>query len=157
MFVSSYNTYIHTNPSQATEKQREEREKQSASFPSRFVQKPTLQTQNPSTFAVDYIAKNNTFWQKLELQKQEQNGKDKEFQETTKLFANQKTLSNAKQAYTEGAKFFSLFQKHTSTLDQTPKIDKKLPEEIKDLKEKVMRNLMVSTYIANESYYKITA
>ena len=157
MFVSSYNTYIHTNASQTVEKQRETKEKQNSSFDFRFAQKKLPEIQKPSLFAVDYIAKNNTFWQKLELQKQTQEQSQTELQETTKLFTNQKTLSNAKQAYSESTKFFSLFQKQIGVLDQTPKVDKKLPAEIKEIKEKLMRNLMVNTYIANDNYYKITA
>jgi hypothetical protein len=157
MFVSSYSTYIHTNRPQSTEKQAQEREKQNDSFSTRLLHHKASPTLQSSASAVDYIAKNNAFWQKLELQKQQEGSFNKDFLEKTKLFEGQKTLSSAKQAYTEGAKFFSISPKHTGSLDLTPKIDKKLPNEIKEIKEKIMRNLMVTTYIANDNYYKITA
>lgn len=157
MFVSSYNTYIHTNRSQSTDKQVQEREKQNDSFSTRLLQKKAPHSLQSSPSAVDYIAKNNAFWQKVELQRQKDDTFGKDILEKTKALEGQKTLTNAKQAYTESAKFFSLTSKHHSSLDLTPKIDKKLPDEIKELKEKIMRNLMVTTYAANDRYYKVTA
>lgn len=157
MFVSSYNTYIHTNRSQSTDNRVQEREKQTDSFSTRLLQKKAPHLLQSSSSAVDYIAKNNAFWQKVELQRQKDDTFGKDILEKTKVLEGQKTLSNAKQAYTENAKFFPLTSKHHSTLDLTPKIDKKLPDEIKELKEKIMRNLMVTTYAANDRYYKVTA
>lgn len=157
MFVSSYSTYLHTNNTQNTQKQLQEREKQNDSFASRLTHKKPS-TSHPSTSnAIDYIAKNSAFWQKLELQRQKDESLGKDFLEKAKAFEGQKKLSNAKQAYHESVKFFPLTSKQIISVDQSPKIDKKLPNEIKEIKEKLMRNLMVSTYIANDNYYKITA
>lgn len=157
MFVSSYNTYIHTNKSQATEKQVQDREKQTTSFSTRLFQKSSTQALESSASSVDYIAKNNAFWQKVELQRHQNDTLGKDFLEKTKQFEGQKKLSSAKQAYAEGTKFFSLSPKQVNSLDLTPKIDKKLPDDIKELKEQMIRNLMINTYVANDRYYKITA
>jgi len=52
---------------------------------------------------------------------------------------------------------FSLLVKPKQTINQTPKIDQKMPIEAQDAKESVIRSTMVNAYIANDNYYRITA
>ena len=52
---------------------------------------------------------------------------------------------------------FSLIAEPSTTLNQTPKVDKKLPNNLQELKAQFIRKDMISAYTANESYFNITA
>jgi hypothetical protein len=52
---------------------------------------------------------------------------------------------------------FSLILKPLTTLSQTPKIDKKLSNDLQELKEQLIRKDMISAYKSNESFFNITA
>ncbi len=161
MFVSSYSTYVTANTSERTARTRSSDTKQSTSFSYKRSSdpKPLLQHNLP----VDYIAKSKTLGNKIELalQKeltQDDNNKElKQLKSSIKAFDTYTTLQNAKQAYKDNSKIFSLLRIPHATLDQTPTIDKKLPSELQKLQEKSLRQEMLNTYIQNDSYYQITA
>ncbi|MBU0721370.1 hypothetical protein KJ877_08505 [bacterium] len=157
MFVSSYSTYINTNSSARNDGADSQKVKKEPSFGSGLSEKQTLSFTDAIHLPVDYIAKKSAFWHKLELQKKEAQNTQKDIEQKTKEFTQHKTLQNAQKAYTENSKIFSLFLKANPTLDQTPKIDKKLPKDIQDLKEKNIRHTMVNTYLSNDRYYQLTA
>lgn len=163
MFVSSYNTYIQTNTSSKSEKQRIEDAKSEVSFSSKLLRQPKQELSSFESVPVDYLLKGKSFKNKLEAQKQTQEFQDLESSELnrqdkiTKTLTSQQTMQNAKIAYKDNSKIFSLMRKPLTTLDQTPKIDSKLPKNIQELKEKNMKMVMVNTYIQNDKYYKITA
>jgi len=150
MFVSSYSTYVNVNSSQKIDK-KEPSQKEGSSFADKLSSKTipniSVATSLPVNYISNYKALNNQ--QKLE----QDNLQNKEKTKFTKINA---TVS-AKDAYTDNSKVFSFLIKPKATLDQTPKIDKRLPENIQEIKEQNLRNTMVNTYISNENYHKITA
>lgn len=151
MFVSSFNTYIGTNSSNKSENYRDRDFKGDAdSFGGELSKSTILKPCTDKSFPVDYVTNYKYFnnRQKIEEQLQNQNG-----EELKKL----NTLNNAKVAYEENTKMFSLLKKPTLTLSQTPKIDEKLPRDAQEAKEKSLRNTMVNTYLENDKYYRVTA
>lgn len=151
MFVSSFNTYIGTNSSNKSENYRDRDFKGDAdSFGGELSKSTILKPYTDKSFPVDYVTNYKYFnnRQKIEEQLQNQNG-----EELKKL----NTLNNAKVAYEENTKMFSLLKKPTLTLSQTPKIDEKLPRDAQEAKEKSLRHTMVNTYLENDKYYRVTA
>ena len=163
MFVSSYNTYIQTNTSDRIPKQKEQPQKSGDSFSSKFLEQPKLEPAVISTLPVDYVNRAKSFNTKLEMKRQEEALKNPDSDdvlkstELTKEFASRKTLQNAKSAYEDNSKMFSIYKKPHHSLDQTPVADTNLPENIQKLKEQNMRRTMVNTYMQNDKYYRITA
>ena len=163
MFVSSYNTYIQTNASHKTEKQKIEKSESDSAFSAKLFEKPKLKLSSTS-FPVDYISKGKSSKNQVEIQRQLfvlQNPENIEQKNQTKLkkaFTSQQKMKSAQTAYKDNSRLFSLLQKpQTKTIDQTPKVNVKLPENIQELKEENMRRVMVNAYIQNDKYYKITA
>ena len=164
MFVSSYNTYIHTNASDKSAKQRfEKADVDSKSFNSELKKDDSsVHFKNPN-LPIDYIAKSQVLNNKYELEAQKQQFEEQiprdlnKTKDTINKFSGQNSLLNAKNAYENNSKMFSLIKIPHSTLDQTPKVDKEMPKKAQEAKELSMRHLMVNTYIANDNYYQITA
>ena len=155
MFVSSYSTYINTSATERNQKERVDASKESGSSFSKKLDTTLstevtkashlLKNQLPVNYVSNYKVLNNQ--QKLQ-------------QESSKAqikFTQVSTLQNAKVAYSDNSQMFSFLQKPKVTLDQTPKINTKMPTQAQEGQEKSLRHLMINTYIANDSYYKITA
>jgi hypothetical protein len=163
MFVSSYSTYIQTNASERSAKSKELSNKESSAFSSKLLEKMPLELTSTSNLPIDYLYKAKSFNTKLELNRQEEALKNPENEfiskskELTKEYMSSKTLINAKNAYEDSTKIFTVFRKPQHSLDQTPQTDTRFPENIQKLKEENMRRVMVNTYTQNENYYKITA
>ncbi len=161
MFVSSYSTYVSANTSDRTARTRSNDTKESTSFSYKRSSDPKPLTQN--TFPVDYIAQSKTFGNKiaLDLQQEEMPNSDKEeikqLKSSMQELNSYSTLQNAKQAYTDNSKIFSFLRIPEPTLDQTPKVDTKLPNDLQKLQEKTLRQEMLNTYTQNNNYFKITA
>jgi len=164
MFVSSYSTYIQTNTSDKTAKQKVEK---SSSEPKSFNFKANQSTSSgiakSSTIPVNYISKSQVLNNKQELDYQKnqlQESQHKNIKQTKQNVNNFKvnnSLVNAKSAYESNSKMFSLIMKPQSALDQTPKISKALPPKAQEAKELSLKHLMVNTYLDNDNYYKVTA
>ena len=160
MFVSSYSTYIQPNTSDKANRQRVEKpDNKSKSFESSLDKNLSATDFKSSNLPIDYVSNNKVLRNKQFLE-----GQSQQFSETqdnlkkfTNKFITQNSLINAKDAYENNSKMFSLFKKPHATLNQTPNIENTLPKEPQDIKELNMRNLMVNTYISNDNYYKITA
>lgn len=150
MFVSSYNTYVNVNNSQRIEK-KDTPQKQGESFAQTLSSKTVPSLSLAPQLPVNYISNYKALSNQQKLQQDTEQHKEK-----TKFTKINATVS-AKEAYTDNSKIFSFLVRPKATLDQTPKIDKKLPQEIKEIKENNLRHTMVNTYLANENYYKITA
>ena len=153
MFVSSYNTYVDTTTSTNAQKESAE----STNNPSsKFEIKATpalnqnviLGKKLPIDYISNYKALNN---------KQQLEDNDTAKQASTMKFKKVSSLKNAQLAYGENSKMFSLLIKPKQTINQTPKIDQKMPIEAQDAKENIIRNTMVNAYMANDDYYRITA
>jgi len=151
MFVSSYSTYINTNSSERTTKDRFEKSKEPASsFESKLSQSSVLESKNAKDLPINYISNYKAFSNKQKLQDQ--------FQNTNKIKYTQiNSVNNAKIAYADNSKIFSFFLEPKATQNQTPKVDKKLPNDMQKLQEHNMRHTMVNTYQENDKYYQITA
>jgi hypothetical protein len=155
MFVSTYTTYVQTNNSNKnvnSKTQKTSDTQKSINFtPSKAKADNSFKTQ---ALPIDYISTAKALQNKQELQR------DKDFNQTKKdtdKFIVQNNLLNAKSAYETNTKMFSLVQKPHASFDLTPKVDKSLPNEVKQVKERNIRLQMVNTYIENDNYYKITA
>lgn len=164
MFVSSYNTYIQTDSTVKSNKQRLEKPSSSSD---EFAQKLSQKTPNTnftsSPIPAEFISKSQAYLnkQELEFQKEQlknpQNSGTKELKETLSKFTANNSLTSAKHAYENINKAFSVFPKQASSIDQTPKMDQNLPAQAHEAKELSMRHKMVNTYLANDRYYQVTA
>jgi len=154
MFVSSYSTYINPNSTEKISREKnEEYKKSSSSFSEKLASKPVEAFSETSLFPINYVSNYKVLNNQQKLQESYQNTKNSEKLKFSKF----NKLSNAKSAYSENTKLFSLHVKPNITLDQTPKIDKNSPKNHQEAKEQAIRHTMINTYIANENYYKITA
>ena len=151
MFVSSYNTYVQTD---STNKSRDfkanELKKEPFFLSEAASNEPAFAPRNEKSLPIDYVSGYKSFQNQQKLQEQLQ-GRD--------IFAQRElyTLANAKNAYEESTRKFSLAKKPTISLDLTPKIYITMPQEAKEAKVKTLRQTMVNTYLANDRYYHITA
>lgn len=152
MFVSSYSTYIDTNHLQKSkETQKEERKTDSSAFAKQLKFNPNAPQKQANQFPVNYIADYKVLSNQQKLQQETQGNMQK------LKFSKLKAFDSAKNAYSDNTKIFSLLIKPKATLDQTPRIDKKMPAQAQEAKESIIRHQMVNTYISNDNYYKITA
>jgi len=152
MFVSSYNTYISSLPSQKMGAAQADKRGESASdFKSLFKKDKSNLTSYTKKLPIDYL-NNRAYSNKYKLQEQINNNSQQKF-------AKIKAVGNAQSAYSENSIMFSYLQKPKTTIQQNEKqkISKNLPEDVKKIKESNLRATMINTYIANESYFKITA
>jgi len=152
MFVSSYSTYIDTNRLQKSqETQKEERKSDSSAFAKKLNLNPAKLQQSSANIPINYISDYKVLNNQQRLQQETQ-------QNTQKLkFTKIKAFDSAKTAYSDNTKIFSLLIKPKATLNQTPRVDKKMPLNAQEAKESIMKHEMVNAYIANENYYRITA
>jgi len=151
MFVSSYNTYITTNPTDKNSAQKLEKKSSSGeSFESRLKEYSALESISTNTLPINYISNYKAFSNK---QKMQDGLLDKEIRKFSKI----NTLNSAKEAYNQNSKLFSLFLEPKMTQSQTPQIDKTLPRELQSAQERQLRHTMVNTYLSNDKYYQITA
>jgi len=154
MFVSSYSTYLDTSATKRVQNSKQESTKKVGdSFNTKlqatsFTQIDTPNNKLPINYISNYKSLNTK--QQLDLQEQSQSSEKTKF---TKVNAQ----TNAKVAYEDNSKMFSLLQKPKATLDLSPKIDKKLPEAALRGQKSIMKTEMVNAYIANDNYYRITA
>lgn len=164
MFVSSYSTYIQPDISSKESRQRLEKTNSNPStFSDKLNKEAASASFKSSGVPIDYISRSQAHSnkQELEFQKEQLKNPDnqalKDAKDTMNKFASHNSLSSAKNAYENTNKVFSVFSKQATTLDQTPKMDRNLPQEAQEAKELTMRHQMVNTYISNDNYYRITA
>jgi len=150
MHVSSYSTFINTNSSQKVQREREVPQKESKTSFTKLSPTPDKVLDKTSKLPINYVSDYKVLNNQQKLQEETPNNAKVKFSKI-------KTFVSAKDAYTDNSKNFSLLVKPSATLDQTPKIDKKMPQKAQDAKEAIMKHTMVNTYIANDNYYKITA
>lgn len=164
MFVSSYTTHIQSDISSKDSRQRLQKPNASSeSFSQKLAQKTPTPNFTNSPIPIDYISKGqaHTNRQELEFQKEQLKNPDKssakEMKESINKLSAHNSMAGAKNAYENINKAFSSFPKQALSMDQTPKMDKNLPEEALQAKELTMKHQMVNTYISNDNYYRVTA
>ncbi len=151
MFVSSYSTYVQTDSTNKSRDFKANELKKESFFLSEIASnEPAFAPRNEKSLPIDYVSSYKSFQNQQKLQEQLQ-GQD------GFTLKSLNTLANAKNAYEESTRKFSLAKKPTISLDLTPKIDTTLPQEAKEAKVKTLRQTMVNTYLANDRYYHITA
>ena len=139
MFISSYNTYINTNSSDRTATAKLQKSKeQASSFISHLTQDEVLESKKYTKLPLDYISNYKVFSNKQKLQNQEQYQDKVEYEKNN-------AVQNAKTAYTDNSKIFSFFIEPKATQSQTLHVDNNT------------RHKAINTYLANDSYYQITA
>jgi hypothetical protein len=156
MFVSSYSTYIQTNTETKSTKREDKTSNYASSFSTKTTEESVPESAKRASLPVDYIAKNNNFYTKLFLEKN-QNEQNNQTKELTHKFIDQSTLQDAKKAYTQTSKIPSLFRETFITFDKTLLTESENSQGTQELKDAKMRKLMINTYVANDNYYKITA
>jgi len=152
MFVSSYSTYIDTTTKRTQNERSESAKKPSVSFESKLLQTTPKDVLLGSKFSLNYISNYKALNNQQKLQ-------DKELtQNPAKMkFSKISAMSSAQVAYGDNSKMFSLILRPKQTIDQTPRVDKNLPQEAQKLQGNIMKQQMINTYVANENYYRITA
>lgn len=151
MFVSSYNTYVHTsNTNKSTDFKRSDDKESSESFSKSLSDLNVLKPYTDRNLPIDYVSNYKSFHNHQRLQEQLESQSEYKLKQLS-------TLNNAKVAYDENSKMFPLAKKPHASLSQTPKIDEKLPPLDQEAKEKVLRHTMLNTYISNDNYYRVTA
>lgn len=153
MFISSYSTYIDTTSTKRTQNERKESVKKTAKpFVLQATKAPNKNISINNTLPLNYISKYKILNNQQELQKQELANNPAKMK-----FTKISSINSAQIAYGENSKMFSLLVKPKPALNQTPKLDKSLPQLIQKGQASAMKAIMVNTYIKNENYYKITA
>lgn len=151
MFVSSYNTYVHTsNTNKSSDLRRSDDKEKSEGFSKSLSDLSIVKPFTDKSLPIDYISNYKSFHNHQRLQEQLETQGEYKLKQLS-------TLNNAKIAYDENSKMFPLTKKPHAPLSQTPKIDEKLPRQDQEAKEQVLRHTMLNTYISNDNYYRVTA
>ncbi len=151
MFVSSFSTYINTESTARAQQNKVHKNKNGTeSFETKLLSKTVKNVDTSPKFPINYISNYKALNNQQKLQENPQSSEKTKF---LKLEAE----AEAKNAYRDNSKIFSLILPPRATLDQTPRINKELPKNIQDIKEKNLRHTMVNTYMSNENYYRVTA
>ena len=155
MFVSSYSTYVSANHADKLKKKKKS-SSASKSFATKLEQPTSSNFQKAPSNPVNNQYSKNTFSVQQKIYNQ-QHQTNTQVEQNLNKFNGKNSLINAQNAYVSNSKMFSLIKTPNITLNQTPSLDNTLPKEPKDIKELNMRHKMVNAYIANDTYYKITA
>jgi hypothetical protein len=151
MFVSTYTTFIGPNSSNKTDSYKTKEPKgESEFFAKELSSSAIVKSHTDKNLPIDYISNYKSFNNQQKLQEHLQTQGEIKLKHLT-------TTINAKAAYDGSITMFLLVRKPTPSLNQTPKIDEKLPGDVKEAKEKNLRHVMVNTYEANDKYFRITA
>lgn len=165
MFVSSYSTYVYANTSNREVKEKTDNTKEGEALSYKVAQQPKTDTETTSlkSLPVDYIYKNQSFNNKLEIKSQQYQLQSQDNEEVVqpkelvKGFMGNKIIENSKQAYADNSETFSLYRQPQPTQDQTPRTDRKFTRDVQELQSQNMRAEMVNTYAQNDRYYQVTA
>lgn len=157
MFVSSYSTFIDTSATKRIQNDKNNLEKKpKESFSKQLIETTGKDVILSKNLPLNYISNYKAISNKQALEQQIQ-GRDEQQVRAKIKFTKLSAQSSAQVSYTDNSKIFSLRVPPKLTLDQTPKLNKKLPVEALKTQEGALKNLMVNTYVANENYYRITA
>ena len=147
MFVSSYNTYIHTNTTSKTNGHKSGGD--SKSFSSKLDHTSQIAASTIKNTPIDYIDNSKVFNNRQKLQ---QNIESSQELLNVNKFNSESTLKNAKIAYTTNSVMFSLVAKPKPALSSSIsnfRVNKTLlPQE---------KLSAINTYLLNDRYYRITA
>ncbi len=157
MFVSSYSTFIDTSATKRVQNDKNNLErKPKESFSKQLIETTGKDVILSKNLPLNYISNYKALSNKQAIEQQLQ-GRDKREIKAKIKFTKLSAQSSAQVSYADNSKMFSLRVPPKLTLDQTPKLNRKLPVAALKTQESTLKNLMVNTYIANENYYRITA
>ena len=162
MFVSSYATYINTiTPNKTTTKAKENTtETKYSVFSSKLPQQQNI-TQTTIKPCVDYIAKSNAFYNKFLLDYQQEKSKSIKEEKTLtpdaliKKFSSTNSIENISSLYAQNMKKFSIMKKPSVSLEKTVPFSNDDNTHI--AQEKILRAVMINTYVENEKYFTMSA
>lgn len=164
MFVSSYSTYINTNSSQKSNKPSVDNKQESGkAFSTKLHQNITPTTFINSSKPINYIKEGNASYNKELIRSEQEHLKKniksdfKKATDSIQTYSATQTLGSAKSAYVQNSSLFSFLRKPQATLDQTPKVDTTVKQDLQEVTEKNIRYTMINTYLENDKYYQITA
>ena len=154
MFVSSYNTYIHTNTTDKSNKTKDSSvpKNNSKSFASKLHHTSQLASSHIKNTPINYINNSKIFNNRQKLQQNMESRKELTNVNKFNTIASQNT---AKVSYIANSIMFSIVAKPKPSLANNTHstLTSKKDENIL-LKEKVSA---INTYLANDRYYRITA
>ncbi len=151
MFVSSYTTYVSANTSdKINQKHIDNKKDESKLFATKLLETQVQKLHTNKNLPIDYVHNYKSFNNQQKLQEGIKTPDEIKFQKA-------KDMKNAKSAYEENSKIFSLLKKPTMTLSNINSLGNSLPQNIQEIKNKNLQNIMVNTYLENDKYYKITA
>ena len=161
MFVSSYSTYIDTNTLSKPQKTAQGVVDKKSKLFSNYLATSTLPLKRfETTTPLNYTQTPRVLYNKERIASQQEHTQNSNAQNSLNLSQNVATTLNMQKAfesYLINAKPFSPMKRPQATLSQTPTIDENSSKELQLAKESALRKTMVSTYAANDFFYKITA
>jgi len=146
MYVSSYNSYIPNISSSKTDSKEKKESKEIESSNSFSIEKGRRSSLDEKNLPVkqNYQTQYNYFRDRTSY---------KEFDTFDKI----KKYNNAKEAYTENARLFSLTQKPKAVIGNITLPDRHLSKEVQETKAKLTKQKLINIYVENDNYYKVTA
>jgi hypothetical protein len=161
MFVSSYGTYVDANALAKPQKTIQGVVDKKSKLFSNYLTTNALSSQkSDSTTPLSYTQTPKVLYNKERIASQQEHTQNSNAQNSLNLSRNIATtlnIQNAFESYLANAKPFSPMKRPQATLNQTPTIDENSSKELQLAKESALRKTMLSTYAANDFYYKITA
>lgn len=145
MFVSSYNTYIHTNTTAKTKETTNPSDLKS--FASKLLHTSQIAPSTTQNIPINYIDNSKVFHNRQKLQ---QNIESKQELKTVNKFNNFSAVKTAKVAYVDNSKMFSIVSK------PKPAISTQTISGHEFSKQKAKFSA-INTYLLNDRYYQITA
>jgi len=157
MFVSSYATFISASTSHKEQRGRVETPKPSFSNLT-DLKNTEREEQNyildsvKEELPLNYISQYKVLSNQQKLQKEPQS-----FENQRTRFSKINSNNNATAAYEENKTLFVSHRIPKITLNQTPLLNREVPQELVKVQENLLKQQMVATYAANNNYYRVTA
>jgi len=149
MFVSSYNTYIHTNTTDKTAKTKEPAhvDNSKSSFASKLLHTSQIPNTQATNSPINYIDNSKVFHNRQKLQ---QNVESKQEIKIANKFNEFNSVKTSKVAYSDNSKMFSIVAKPKPATSSAVISGHGFSQQKAKLSA-------INTYIKNDMYYQITA
>jgi len=169
MFVSSYNTFFHTQTTLQNTPKKSTKKEGGESFSynrlTTSLSKEEFSSSLSSFLFTDDAQSLKAFQNKLKIQYQLQKEKtlqkepfSKQAPQITQLGGLKNlSVSDVSALYAQNAQPYSAMKKPSHPLIQTPKNNKIVSKEFQKAQEKVLREKMIHTYQENEEFFTLSA
>jgi len=146
MYVSSYSSYIPNISSSKTDT-RDKKEQESDHSRSKF----TIHQQTKSPLAEKNLTIDQNYQSKYNFFRDSSANKDLDHLKKIKNY------NDAKTAYSDNSKLFALSYKPKAVIGNVTLVDRNLPKEAQETKEKIQKQKLINIYVENDNYYRVTA